>query len=219
MPTDLLQESFGIPRSLLEQITAVASSVKSGTTFMGTDGTIQTGTLSLSGNASTGNVQSGKTFYSNSWTKQTGTLALSGNAGTGDVLSGKTFYSNSWTRQTGTLTYDKLGISVKAKERIDGDYTTHTRTQAVKAGETWLFVSFINSSYTSGQTSSWTYPSATIYANIDENVVRGGDQGADARRLKIFLGKFKSAGTFSWTGYVTQGYAAKYWFSTLIATS
>ena len=103
MPTDLLQKSFGIPRSLLEQITAVASSVKSGTTFMGSDGTIQTGTLSLSGNASTGNVQSGKTFYSNSWTKQTGTLALSGNAGTVDVLSGKTFYSNSFTKQTGTL--------------------------------------------------------------------------------------------------------------------
>ena len=103
MPTDLLQETFGIPRSLLEQITTNASDVKSGVRYLGSNGTIQTGTLTLSGNASTGNVQSGKTFYSNSWTKQTGTLSLSGNAGTGDVKSGKTFYSNSFTKQTGSF--------------------------------------------------------------------------------------------------------------------
>ena len=104
MPEKLLQVSYGIQQSILDQIAAIASSVKSGVLFLDKDGKIQTGTLSLSGNAGTGDVKSGKTFYSNSWTKQTGTLSLSGNAGTGNVQSGKTFYSNSFTKQTGTLT-------------------------------------------------------------------------------------------------------------------
>ena len=104
MPTKLLQGSYGVQKSTLDQITATAGNVQSGVKFLDKNGVIQTGTLSLSGNAGTGDVKSGKTFYSNSWTKQTGTLSLSGNASTSQVLSGRTFYSNSWTRQTGTMT-------------------------------------------------------------------------------------------------------------------
>ena len=103
MPEMLLQGSYGIQKSTLDQITATAGNVQSGVKFLDKNGNIQTGTLSLSGNAGTGDVKSGKTFYSNSWTKKTGTLALSGNASTSQVLSGRTFYSNSWTKQTGTM--------------------------------------------------------------------------------------------------------------------
>ena len=103
MPEMLLQGSYGIQKSTLDQITATAGNVQSGVKFLDKNGNIQTGTLSLSGNAGTGDVKSGKTFYSNSWTKHTGTLALSGNASTSQVLSGRTFYSNSWTKQTGTM--------------------------------------------------------------------------------------------------------------------
>ena len=103
MPEMLLQGSYGIEKSTLDQITATAGNVQSGVKFLDKNGNIQTGTLSLSGNAGTGDVKSGKTFYSNSWTKHTGTLALSGNASASQVLSGRTFYSNSWTKQTGTM--------------------------------------------------------------------------------------------------------------------
>ena len=103
MPEMLLQGSYGIQKSTLDQITATAGNVQSGVKFLDKNGNIQTGTLSLSGNAGTGDVKSGKTFYSNSWTKRTGTLALSGNASTSQVLSGRSFYSNSWTKQTGTM--------------------------------------------------------------------------------------------------------------------
>ena len=78
MPENLLQVSYGIQQSILDQITAIASSVKSGVIFLDKNGELQTGTLSLSGNAAVGNVLSGKTFYSNSWTKQTGTMTNRG---------------------------------------------------------------------------------------------------------------------------------------------
>lgn len=104
MADNLLQSTFGISKSLLDQVTATTSDVKSGVVYIDSDGVIQTGTLSLSGNAGTGDVKSGKTFYSNSWTRQTGTFTLSGNATTSQVLSGRTYYSNSWTKQTGTMT-------------------------------------------------------------------------------------------------------------------
>lgn len=104
MADNLLQSTFGISKSLLDQVTATTGDVKSGVVYIDSDGIIQTGTLALSGNAGTGDVKSGKTFYSNSWTRQTGTLTLSGNATTSQVLSGRTYYSNSWTKQTGTMT-------------------------------------------------------------------------------------------------------------------
>ena len=74
MADNLLQSTFGISKSLLDQVTATASDVKSGVVYIDSDGVIQTGTLSLSGNATTSQVLSGRTYYSNSWTKQTGTM-------------------------------------------------------------------------------------------------------------------------------------------------
>lgn len=51
MADNLLQSTFGISKSLLDQVTATASDVKSGVVYIDSDGVIQTGTLSLSGNA------------------------------------------------------------------------------------------------------------------------------------------------------------------------
>ena len=102
MPTNLLQESAGVPLSRCHQVTASVGDVKSGQKFIDYNGDLLTGTLSLSGNASASDVKSGKTFYSNSWTKQSGSLSLSGNATVENVQSDKTFYSNSFTKLTGT---------------------------------------------------------------------------------------------------------------------
>ena len=106
MPTNLLQESAGVPLSRCHGVTASVSDVKTGKKFIDYNGELLTGTLSLSGNASASDVKSGKTFYSNSFTKQSGSLSLSGNATVENVLSGKTFYSNSFTKLTGTSKHD-----------------------------------------------------------------------------------------------------------------
>lgn len=74
MPTNLLQGTYGISNATLEDTNVSASDVKSGIRFMSPNGTIETGTLSLHGNATTSDVVSGKTFYSNGFTMQTGDL-------------------------------------------------------------------------------------------------------------------------------------------------
>lgn len=78
MPTNLLQESFGIPRSLLDQVTVEYNDVKMGKKYIDSDGNLRAGTLLLSGTAYPTQVLSDRTFYSNSWTKQTGTMTNHG---------------------------------------------------------------------------------------------------------------------------------------------
>ena len=74
MPTNLLQGTYGISNTLLENTNVSESDVKSGIRFLSPNGTIQTGTLSLTGNAIASDVISGKTFYSNSWSQNIGSL-------------------------------------------------------------------------------------------------------------------------------------------------
>lgn len=91
----------------INELTTTPSDVISGKKFYGTgNDEIQTGTLSLSGNAGAGDVLSGKTFYNtNAQSKQSGSLSLSGNAGDGNVLKGKTYYTtDAKTKRTGTMT-------------------------------------------------------------------------------------------------------------------
>lgn len=76
MPENLLSPSSGMPKSLLDQINVDPSHVITGITFLNRDGELQTGTLSLSGNATASQVLSGRTFYSNSFTRQTGSLNI-----------------------------------------------------------------------------------------------------------------------------------------------
>ena len=75
MPSKLLDTTIGIQKSTLDQITATAGNVQSGVKFLDKNGNIQTGSLSLSGNANPAHVLSGETFYSNSWSRQTGTMS------------------------------------------------------------------------------------------------------------------------------------------------
>lgn len=89
------------------ELTATAGDVLKGAKYVGqdTNDDIGTGTLELTGNATTGDVLANKTFYiNNPKSKQTGTLALSGNAAANRVLSPYTFYStNPKTKLTGTI--------------------------------------------------------------------------------------------------------------------
>ena len=74
MPENLLAPSTGLTNSKLESANAQPGEVMAGRTFYAGNGELKTGTLSLTGNATTLDVRNGKTFYSNSWTKQTGTM-------------------------------------------------------------------------------------------------------------------------------------------------
>ena len=79
MPTNLLQESSGIPRSLLDEITCSDYTVKEGWKYLAMTGEIRTGTLVPDGTTSTtSDVLGGKTFYSNSWVKQSGSMTNHG---------------------------------------------------------------------------------------------------------------------------------------------
>ena len=91
MPEKLLCPSYGISKSLIDQITANSDDILNGKAFIGSNGDIQYGSLILSGNASASDVRSGKTFYStNAKSKLTGSLKVI------DVNSTKvTFYKNS----------------------------------------------------------------------------------------------------------------------------
>ena len=75
MPENLLAPSTGLSNSKLESANAQPGEVMAGRTFYAGNCELKTGTLSLTGNATTLDVRNGKTFYSNSWTKQTGTMA------------------------------------------------------------------------------------------------------------------------------------------------
>ena len=75
MPYELLPPLMGggIDEELLEQITVTSGDVLYPKKFMSYKGTIETGSLSLTGTATEGDVLSGKTFYSNDTTLRTGT--------------------------------------------------------------------------------------------------------------------------------------------------
>lgn len=89
------------------ELTATAGDVLKGAKYVGqdTNDDIGTGTLELTGNATTGDVLANKTFYiNNPKSKQTGTLTLSGNAAASRVLSPYTFYTTDpKTKLTGTI--------------------------------------------------------------------------------------------------------------------
>ena len=179
MPENLLDSSNGIPKSILDQITAISNSVKSGVIFLDKDGKLQTGTLSLSGNAGTGDVKSGKTFYSNSWTKQTGTLGLSGNANAGQVLSGSTFYSNSFTRQTGTMTNrGAWGTTINPGGSVKIPQGYHNGGGVVRANRTTPNVFPVGAywwvSYASPHAGVTIYNGAHFRANTDHNTYAEG---------------------------------------------
>ena len=147
MPTNLLQESAGVPLSRCHGVTASVSDVKSGKKFIDYNGELLTGTLSLSGNASASDVKSGKTFYSNSFTKQSGSLSLNGNASPEHVLVGRTFYSNSFTQQTGTnLTAYKNIIFVHGISNYD-ENLNQARVIIVKNGNATQHYVYANNTY------------------------------------------------------------------------
>ena len=191
MPINLLAPKSSIPQSILDQIQTEPSDVVSGLTFLDREGNIQTGTL-----------------------------AFTGNATASDVVSGKTFYSDSFVRQTGTLVYDKMSISKTLDVLESGDYQTKTHTQNVKAGETWLFVTSMTSSYTPGATSTISSPAGTTYLNVYQNVHRSGfNSDNEFRMLRVLLKKFTASGTVSASIHMTQGYAGCYFMYCKIATS
>lgn len=114
----LYQSKGGIMSSILipgsgaggvssSELTATAGDVLKGAKYVGqdTNDDIGTGTLELTGNATTGDVLANKTFYvNNPKSKQTGMLALSGNAAANRVLSPYTFYATDpKTKLTGTI--------------------------------------------------------------------------------------------------------------------
>lgn len=119
MPSNLLGVSNGISKSILDQITTNTGDVKSGVKFLDKNGDIQTGSLSLSGNANRAHVLSGETFYSNSWSKQTGTMpnrpAISDLATTelgddGNMLYAR-FNTGAYLTPAGTSGYPEIRFS------------------------------------------------------------------------------------------------------------
>ena len=100
MPSNLLQESFGISKSVLSTTNISASDVKSGIKFINPDGVIQTGTFMLSGNAAVSDVMSGKTFYSNSFTKQPGSRTI--------YSKGSVFVARSFIRNPTSFTVNNV---------------------------------------------------------------------------------------------------------------
>ena len=139
----------GIDSDLLGQITATADSVKYGTRFMTSNGTISTGTLSLTGNATTSDVVSGKTFYSNSFTRQTG------------YLDTRTFIACGRVWSTGSFTPSIC---------YNPDYVTMTTNQNTLR-YTYTFNKsckiYLNSRLYTDRGSSGTYWRCTIKKNAD----------------------------------------------------
>lgn len=78
MPENLLSSSFGIPKSVLSQITVTPAYVYTGKKFLSSSGIIQTGTLNLAASATEGDVKQGKTFFANGTTLRTGNLVFKG---------------------------------------------------------------------------------------------------------------------------------------------
>lgn len=74
MPENLLNQDSGIPKSLLKKITATPGYVWNGKTFIDSSGSVKSGTLTLTGNATAADVTKGKTFYTTSSSKKTGTF-------------------------------------------------------------------------------------------------------------------------------------------------
>lgn len=94
MSENLLQPVFGIPKSVLSQITATSSDVYVGKKFLSNSGTIQTGTLNLSASATEGDVKQGKTFFANGTNLRTGNLVFRGSVFVAYNFSG---YLNSFS--------------------------------------------------------------------------------------------------------------------------
>lgn len=98
--------------------TAVPSDVKSGKTFVGTTGELETGTLALSGTAAATDVRSGKTFYAADFTKKTGTVVIAVSpaiAGSNTLADGTSFSAS----YTGSILY---GIVVVYAQFASTDY-------------------------------------------------------------------------------------------------
>lgn len=210
MPEKLLCPSYGIPKSLLNQITATPANVLQDINFIDKNGFIQSGTME-------------------SHDKITKYVSLSKNSD--ESYEGDAFFvrinPGAYLKETDSSGYPEiyipssefntilntlsLEISAKTNIREEGDYQTKSHTVAVKSGELWLGVSFVNSSYTGGAKNDWSYPTATTYLSVNQNVRRTGQfTDNDYRWLRILLLKFNADGNFKWSGTMTQGYAATY---------
>lgn len=88
MPTNFLSPSNGIPGSLLDQINANPGDVLSGKTYLGSDGEVHRGTLSLSATATESDVLSGKTFFSGSTIRRTGSYSVTNKIQVLDIYHG-----------------------------------------------------------------------------------------------------------------------------------
>ena len=120
----------GLNNTKLRLADAAVDDVLKGRKFYSGDKTLKTGTLELTGTASSDDVLSGVTFYNtNAKSKQIGTLELTGNAYADDVLMGRTFYNtDAKTKVTGTLA---LTGTAYASDVLYGEtfYNTNAKTK------------------------------------------------------------------------------------------
>lgn len=135
-------DSLYAKATIFNQADAQQGNVLSGKKFVGSGGTLLTGTMANKG-AVNESVGVGETYtipagYHNGSGKVTGPT-LSGNAGVGDVLSTKTFYSNNGTIKTGTMPNNgALGgtIAPGGSYTIPAGYTSGGTVTASSASST-----------------------------------------------------------------------------------
>jgi len=133
-----------------------------GETFYADSRTQDTGTLALTGDATSNDVMTGKTYYGNTFTKDTGTWSFLGNASTSDVLTGKTFYGNSSTLLTGTAKapIDFSLQQYSARDDYAGTYNGGTGPEDYQLEE-----------------STWTSPATNVWKDERTGVYWGPDRG------------------------------------------
>ena len=101
MPTNFLSPSNGIPGSLLDQINVNPGDVLSGKTYLGSDGEVHSGTLSLAATATESDVLSGKTFFSGSTTRRTGSYSVTNKIQVFDIYHAP--YGNEYRNGTASV--------------------------------------------------------------------------------------------------------------------
>lgn len=101
-----------------------------------------------------------------------------------------------------------IEVFTSKNEQANGDNTTHTRTVAVKKGETWLFVTFAGSN--TGTTNNLTTPNSVNLLNVNQDVVRWGSGCDVVRNLKVRICKFTANATVTCTCNIKSGWAACY---------
>lgn len=154
MPYELLPPIMGggIDEELLTQITVTSGDVLYPKKFMTSNGTIATGSLSLTGTATESNVLSGKTFYSNDTTLRTGTGKMC-------VYIG--FWGAHHDSHVTSATLD-----VKAK--LPNDYMNLTRDNFI-LGNPAIFASHAASSVYDTTGFNWNYNANTGKLSVSAN--------------------------------------------------